>query len=221
MSVTMDNPKNLKFVGGVLCLDFVNTVGGRASLVSAKRGRDYADAIITEKLDAYDDLLLWSELGGMISRREGKALAERAVAHPREAAAVLARARALRESLYRIFRCSVEKWRPEEADLDVLGKELAIARDHERLRLADAGFTWAWDADAEALDRMLWPVARSAAELLTSGDLPRVRQCGSDRCRWMFLDTSRNRSRQWCDMKDCGNLAKVRRFRERAKASSD
>jgi predicted RNA-binding Zn ribbon-like protein len=31
----------------------------------------------------------------------------------------------------------------------------------------------------------------------------------------MFLDTSRNRSRHWCDMKDCGNRAKVSRFRQR------
>jgi predicted RNA-binding Zn ribbon-like protein len=31
----------------------------------------------------------------------------------------------------------------------------------------------------------------------------------------MFLDISKNGRRQWCDMQDCGNLAKVRRFRQR------
>ncbi|MGI8786895.1 MAG: CGNR zinc finger domain-containing protein [Pyrinomonadaceae bacterium] len=61
---------------------------------------------------------------------------------------------------------------------------------------------------------MLWRISESAAAVLTTGDLTRVRQCGGD-CCWMFLDTSRNRSRQWCDMKDCGNLAKVRRFRRK------
>jgi predicted RNA-binding Zn ribbon-like protein len=64
----------------------------------------------------------------------------------------------------------------------------------------------------------LWPVARSAAELLTSGDLARVGQCPGEECGWLFLDTSRAGRRQWCDMADCGNLAKVRRFRDQRRA---
>jgi predicted RNA-binding Zn ribbon-like protein len=61
---------------------------------------------------------------------------------------------------------------------------------------------------------MLWPVLRSAAELLTSDRMDRVRLCSAEDCDWLFLDSSRNRSRRWCDMAVCGNRSKVRRFRQ-------
>jgi predicted RNA-binding Zn ribbon-like protein len=67
---------------------------------------------------------------------------------------------------------------------------------------------------------MLWHIADSAAEFLTTGDLTRLRECSGEDCGWLFEDTSKNRSRQWCDMRDCGNLAKVRRFRTRLHAEA-
>ena len=77
------------------------------------------------------------------------------------------------------------------------------------------GLRWEWRGAAARLESPLWPVARAAAALLTSPELARLRQCGGDDCGWLFLDGSRNHSRQWCTMEDCGNLSKVRRFRER------
>src|ERR671930_579256 len=72
------------------------------------------------------------------------------------------------------------------------------------------GFAW-------VADDVLAPVVWSAAELLTSGPLERVRECpGDDTCGWLFLDTSRNGSRRWCDMRTCGNRAKARRYYRRA-----
>jgi predicted RNA-binding Zn ribbon-like protein len=62
------------------------------------------------------------------------------------------------------------------------------------------------------MDQMLWPVARSAAELLTSERAGRVRECASETCSWLFLDGSRNGRRKWCDMASCGNRAKARRY---------
>ena len=58
-------------------------------------------------------------------------------------------------------------------------------------------------------------VVNKPAELATMGDLTRVKECASENCNWLFIDESRNRSRRWCDMKDCGNRAKARRFRQR------
>jgi predicted RNA-binding Zn ribbon-like protein len=79
---------------------------------------------------------------------------------------------------------------------------------------SEGKFRWIAYGRAQA-DTILMAVADSAAELLTSDSLPRVRQCGGLNCGWLFLDTTRNRSRRWCDMKDCGNRAKVRRYRQR------
>lgn len=211
----LQNPSGLKFIGGRLCLDFMNTVGGRVSRRGKKGSRDYADTVVRDKITGYDDLVTWAQLAGVLTQPEARSLARRAAASPKKAAAILARAATLREALYRIFKSVVESWPSNAADVDVLRRELGISRIHERLTSSTGVFVWNWEEEPDALDRVLWPVAKSAAELLTSGDLARVRQCGGDECGWMFLDTSRNRSRQWCDMKDCGNRSKVRRFRER------
>jgi predicted RNA-binding Zn ribbon-like protein len=64
---------------------------------------------------------------------------------------------------------------------------------------------------------VLWPLALSAESVFGSDDVDRLRQCGGTACGWLFLDATRNHSRHWCDMADCGNRAKVRRFRARAR----
>ena len=86
-----------------------------------------------------------------------------------------------------------------------------------RLLPHEGHFDLEWDPDGSSLERPLWPIVRSAAELLTSGELARVHKCASDRCGWLFVDRSKNHSRRWCDMKECGNVAKVRRYRTRHK----
>jgi predicted RNA-binding Zn ribbon-like protein len=203
----------VKFIGGRLCLDFVNTVGGRVS--RGARGRDYADAVIRDKIAGYEDLLAWSVLAGSVDRRRAGGLARMAARQAQAAADVLARAIRLREALYRIFKCALEGWRSPEADADVLRRELSIARAHQTLAAHGGRFVWTFPQRPDALDRILWLVALSAAELLTSSESARLGQCGGPDCGWIFLDASRNHRRQWCDMRDCGNRAKVRKFRRK------
>jgi predicted RNA-binding Zn ribbon-like protein len=186
----------VKFVGGILCLDFVNTVGGWRS------GR-----VLEDKLQTYADLIRWAELAGMEIARPSSA-------EPRQAAKVLGRALALRLAIHRLLNRLLDQRNPSLADLSVLKTELAIARKHQELSVERGKFRWAWD-DGKALDSVLWRVSQSAADLLTSPILARVRRCPGENCGWIFLDRTRNHSRNWCDMKDCGNLAKVRRFRKR------
>jgi predicted RNA-binding Zn ribbon-like protein len=205
MAKIQTNPKGWKIIGGRPCLDFINTVGGRAT----------SGTILRDKLIDYADLLEWAQFAAIVNQTESRSLARHAASHRRNADATLARAVLLREALYRIFKSAVEGRRPRQADLDTLSGELRIARAHECLIHTHGAFGWTWEDSEAALDRVLWPVSLSAADVLTSGDLPQLRQCDGDKCGWLFLDTSRNRSRHWCDMKDCGNRAKVRRFRTR------
>jgi len=209
MAKIKTNQETWKLVGGRLCLDFINTVGGRAGAT-----------VLRDKLADYRDLLEWTQHAGIANPTESRNLARRGAAHRQEAEATLRRAVQLREALYRIFKSAAEGRRPRSADLDMLSQELRVARAHERLTHRGGGFAWTWQDGETALDRILWPVSLSAADLLTSGDLSRLRQCGGNECGWMFLDTSRNRSRHWCDMKDCGNRAKVSRFRQRHQQSA-
>jgi len=189
-------PTPMKFVGGLACLDFVNTVGGWL-----------AGSVIDDKLESYADLIRWAELAGLSAGRPANPNA-------REAIHVLARARALRLALHRVLNRAVFKRHPQPADLEVIRAELGIAQKHRKLAINRGKFHWTWD-DTGAPDFVLWQVSQSAADLLTSPDLERVRRCAGETCGWMFLDATRNHSRHWCDMKDCGNRAKVQRFRQR------
>ncbi len=206
--------EGLKLVGGRLCLDFVNTVSGRPPArrpLAARR----AEAIGRERLVGYADLVRWSRRSGALARGEAEELLGRARRRPAEARTVLRRAVGLREAIYRILIAVIKGWEGPAGDLGLLNRELAAARAREHVVAGGKGFTWDWARPVPGLDRMLWPVARSAAELLTSPDLVFTRECQGEDCGWLFLDTSRNRTRRWCDMADCGNLAKVRRFRRR------
>lgn len=188
--------------GGALCLDFANTLEDRLG-----------DA--RERLRAYPDLLEFAVQTGSLEPETAESLARRGRRRPARAAEALRRAISLRETLFRIFAALAAGGPPPPAELRRLNRALPGAL--ARLTLVGHGdrIEWAWTGPAEALDRPLWPVLRSAAELLTSDDRERVRECDSRTCSWLFLDCSRNRSRRWCDMKTCGNRAKARRHYRR------
>ncbi|MDQ3879483.1 MAG: CGNR zinc finger domain-containing protein [Chloroflexota bacterium] len=117
----------------------------------------------------------------------------------------------LRAALVGIFEAVVEQRAPLGRDVSILNKELADARSAERLVLAEEGFVLADGAPA-TIDRFRHTVARDAADLLT-GDVRRVKRCPNHGCLWLFHDGSKNLSRRWCAMEDCGARDKVRRFR--------
>lgn len=219
MKVFQSSAAQMKLVGGQLCLDYVNTVDGRSS--DSPRGNSAsANNVLGDKLGNYSDLVEWSHHAGIITAPESRRLIEEGRRRTTEAAKVFERAVALREALYRIFKAMLAGRTPRSVDLDTVNDELQQARSHERLIRANDGFTWEWVGPADALDRMLWSIAHSGAEYLTAGDLSRLRECGGEECGWLFEDTSKNRSRQWCHMQDCGNLEKVRRFRARRRRGS-
>ena len=205
-----------KFVGGRLCLDFINTVGGRVSRPDvAKPSPDYQDFVLRDRLKTYEELVQWSRESGSLAPAESAELQRLARRKPLEALRAFERAMEAREALYRMFKTVVEGWDPPADDLDRLQSELAVARDRRELIKAKDRFVWRWKTDTPSLDRPLWPIVESSEALLTAPILGKVRQCGGEECGWLFVDESRGGRRQWCEMRDCGNLAKVRRHRER------
>ena len=172
-------------------------------------------SIRADKLEDYFDLLVWSRHTGIISDTETQSLIQEAKRHQREATAIFHRAKALREAIHHICRSIVYNQKQLPVNIELLNGEIAESQKHQKLVFSGDNFVWEWVRGNNSLDRILWPIARSAMELLTEGDLSRLRECVGDDCHWLFEDASKNRSRQWCDMQDCGNLAKVRRFRSR------
>jgi predicted RNA-binding Zn ribbon-like protein len=197
----------IEYSGGALALDFTNTLGGSM------------DRPTHEHLRGYDDLLAFQRGAGAITTAQARELQGAAEAHPREAARILAQSVALRAAVWRVFAALAAGKSPPAADLARLRKLAAEAYAHSEL--ADGGHGFAWRPDATDVRSALWPIALSAVDLLRDpATLAQVRQCASATCSWLFVDRSRNHSRLWCDMSDCGNRDKVRRFRERAKRAT-
>lgn len=194
------------FRGGHVALDFANTVGWRLRETPIDFLTDYAE------------LVAWSEQAGLLGSLQARRLRSEARRRPKEAAVVLQRAKALRETIYRLGAAQVRGEPPRDADVAAINEAVIEAMGHRRVKARGADLQWEWTAAPADLDRMLWPLVWAAANLMT-GDRREargpLRQCAGDPCGWLFLDTSNTRRRRWCSMADCGNVAKVRRHRAR------
>jgi predicted RNA-binding Zn ribbon-like protein len=195
-----------KAIGGWLCLDFVNSVNWDSDNREAERFFEYVD------------LVRWAQFAGTLTEREAKLLKQVARQRPLIAAKTYRWALDLRAALHRIFSAVATGQSPEAADMAALNRALTPALARSKLAPAADGFSWVWAGGEGALERVLWPVLRSAADLLTSEKLARLGQCAGDSCGWLFVDTSRNHSRRWCEMAHCGNRAKARRHYRRQQA---
>ena len=193
----------LLLLGGRLPLNFTNTVHGRLPEAHG------------EMLTHYGDLLAWSVHAGALTASEAERLIQAAQARPDEARHTYRHALQVRETLHDILAAYVYERTTEPETLAFFNAELAGAMANLEVEPAHSGdsYGWHWGGDPLALDRMVWPVLRDAASLLTSAEIARVRECGG--CGWLFLDSSKNRSRRWCSMDICGNQAKARRHYQR------
>lgn len=199
---------DFQWEAGALCLDFANTVDWHAS------------AQPTEMLTTWDDVIAWAEKLTVLDSVEGRQLRQAAADHPQRAAVALLRAHTLREVIYRIFSALAAHKSAANADLAYLNQVLQDALSHLQILVVPGSFVWTWAETEQNLDQLLWPIAYSAAHLLTSDLLDRVKECEDEQgCGFLFLDMSKNRSRRWCSMESCGNRAKVRRHRTRTRAA--
>ncbi len=204
---TAKSGDNLKLESGWLCLDFANTAEWHAS------GHPI------EGLTSYAALIDWARSINLLPDRTAQQLLRTTDQHPTEAARVLDRAVALREAIYHIFAAVAGGRSPSADDQATLNAELSRSMAQSRLVWNKATFDWDRQGEEGDLDQMLWWIVRSATDLLTNEDIKRVGMCADDRgCGWLFYDTSRNRTRQWCSMRGCGNRAKARRHYEKVKS---
>jgi predicted RNA-binding Zn ribbon-like protein len=188
---------DLRIVGGNLALDFVNTRGG------PKQG-----PATTEWLSSYEDFAAWSIRIGVTD--SGAPLSENA---PRSATlAAFARVQACRDDMYEIFRALAEGSAPPAPALRRIQLSYVEALTNAQLLGGTQGYAWKWDSGAGLL-APLWPIVAAAIELLTHGPAGQIKPCQA--CRFIFLDHSKNSSRRWCSMDDCGKAAKIARYLQR------
>ena len=178
--------------GPALCLDFANT--------RCWRGQPQP----TETLNEPEDVAAWATAA---LAREVRALSQRDFERALEA----------RETIWRVFDATARGKAPAATDLAALNDLLTEAPPRTTLRRDRAGFTWDVDLRGTSALALLAPVLWSAGDLLTGGQLDRVKRCANPDCGWLFLDDSRAGRRRWCSMQSCGNRAKARSHYHRHK----
>lgn len=199
----MRRPRQFELIAGPVCLDFVNTLDDRFS--------DHPK----ELLASYRDLARFAEQAAGLSQQHVDHLCVQSQESPQPAQRALKSAIQMREAMSEIFYALAREEPVPKAALAIFNSYLQKAAQHARLAPAEPHFEWQFDPAQDNLESPLWPIARSAAELLASDQVQYVRACASPTCEWLFLDESKNHRRRWCDMTKCGNRAKVNRFYNR------
>jgi predicted RNA-binding Zn ribbon-like protein len=197
-----------EFLAGHLALDFANTV------------HNWGAPDPEDDLKGFSDLVSWARQAGVVNEQESRELHRSAQANPAAAASDLKRALRLRGLIYEVFSGIAQGARPHPGALAGLNSYCKQAMAQVSIQRVGDRYELGWEQGNRIFDRVLWAVTRSAMDLMTSERLGRVRQCAGESCSWLFLDTSRNGLRRWCDMQACGNRAKVRRFRQRGMAAA-
>ncbi len=192
-----------------LALDFANTRGWHESEDPE------------ELFNTYRDIVKWCEQFGVVDSKEVAHLLKTGQNRVSAARELLHGAIALRKSLYRIFSAVATRIPPRDTDIDRLNEHLVKVMSKTRLVYKSPRFILHQARRNEAFHFVLDPVVRSAAKLLLSDEVGRIKKCADESCGWLFIDGSKNRSRKWCDMKDCGNRAKARRHYQRVRAGKN
>jgi predicted RNA-binding Zn ribbon-like protein len=188
---------DLRIVGGNLALDFVNTRGG------PRHG-----PATTEWLSSYEDFAAWASHAGVA---DPSAPPGENAPRPAELAA-FARLQACRDDMDEIFHALADGSAPPAPALRRIQLAYVEALANGQLLGGSQGCAWTWDSCSDLL-APLWPIVAAAVELLTHGPTDHIKPCHA--CRFIFIDHSKNGTRRWCSMDDCGKAAKIARYLQR------
>lgn len=184
------------WLGGDVCLDFVNTVSWRPLGV-----------LENERFRSVRDLEEWARVTGLPIGRPSDVTLSAAIE--------------LRSLLHRMLVSLAAGNTPDAPDLDRFDDWVTASVAGMQVRPTAAGARWSWvNGDGGDAHTVLHAVVLSAVDLLRAPDIALLRGCANERCGWLFLDRSRKHNRRWCDMRECGARAKARRYRSRHHAAS-
>jgi predicted RNA-binding Zn ribbon-like protein len=204
MIKTPDAPP-FQLIAGHPALDFVNTLDWR-----------FRQSGPEELVNNYDQLLRFMEEAELLTPKQARQL-QRATGGSAGRHA-LEQCLELREAIAQVLYAKLDGDSPLPASVKTLERCFKAARSCQQLRWKKTGLAWKWPEIETETEFPLWLLSSSAAGLMLSEDARKVRACDSSECRWLFMDTSKNHTRRWCDMKICGNRMKARRFKAQHKA---
>jgi predicted RNA-binding Zn ribbon-like protein len=196
---------SLELVGGALALDLTNTSSGRGTASHQEHLRDF------------DTVLQWVQHARIVTAGECAAIRKAVSRDPKRAHALFTRVVELRELIFLIANAIADgRAVPEKLRTRLTTMHAGYLR-HAGLQMRDGIYLWSWKPRDDIEAAILGPITLSALTLLMEKDLSRTRRCAGLECGWLFHDTTKNRRRRWCEMRVCGNRAKVRAARARRK----
>jgi predicted RNA-binding Zn ribbon-like protein len=181
-------------------LDFINTLDWR-----------FRESGPEELLQNYGDLVRFVEQSNLLTSSQSHQLLHTPA--NRKAVKVFEDSKELREALAETIYSMVNGRTLAATPLKILERHFQSARLHQALQGKNSHLEWSFAGAEDALELPLWLLAMSATDLITSEAMSEVRICDNHECQWLFLDTSKNHTKRWCDMKVCGNRMKARRFK--------
>jgi len=214
MSTLLHKPA-FQLIAGHPLLDLVNTLDGRFRQYGPHLA-DPSQSSPIDLLNGYEDLLLFVEMESLLTARQTRQLQRAASGNA--GSRVLASCIELREAAADVFYTGLDGHKPSAIPLRALARFFKAALGPQELMWKDLRIEWDWPELEAWTELPLWLLSLSAASLMISDDMKRVRACENPDCRLLFLDISKNHTRRWCDMKLCGNRMKARRFKAQRRA---
>ncbi len=206
----MNKEKNIDTLpidGGVLCLNFVNTVDSRT-----KHGAH-------EYLSDYQQFMLWCNKVEITADTRLDQLAGYAKTHKKEASQALTKIISIRENLYLLF-ATIASGQVGKLDQHVLhhfNTNLAESLSHLRFKQEENHLIQTFTKESINLCEPVWVIVKSAYDLLIGKDYERIKLCHAPDCGWLFLDHTKNNKRRWCNPSTCGSIEKSKRYYRKKK----
>lgn len=206
MPISLMKINSIRLVGGMAVLDFLNSCNGRRPGTSLRE--------VTDNLLSLEDVIYWFHHARIISADELSHYLSLVSTSPFQQSRAHEQLISFRESLYQLFFPIAEGRRISGETLNVLNQALVETAPYRQLEPAGFESIWVWRRSATVEDMtasLIGRLAVQAADLLTSPDLVRLKICGTLACDWLFLDTSKNGRRRWCQMSVCGSREKAKK----------
>ena len=189
-----------ELIGGHPALDLVNTLDWR-----------FRESGPEDFLTSYNDLVRFVEQSGLLPASRARQLL-RSIPEVK-AEGVVKAVRELREAAANTLYAAVNGRSPQASSMAQLEGFFKEASGRVQLRWTGSRLAQELPQSTPLPALPLWMLSLSTFEFMTSEEMHLLRECRNPECRWLFMDTSKNHTRRWCDMKICGNRMKARRFK--------
>jgi predicted RNA-binding Zn ribbon-like protein len=198
---------NLQLDGGCPAFDFANTISNR-------NDPDYFDY-----LPRYDDFIQWIEKIELLPKGKINAITTFSKSHTRKSAETLQQVIEAREVIFKLFSSLAQHQKADTETLDVFNNFLSEALSTIRVEIGRTEIATSFTvSDKTILKEPLYLLIKNAFDILSTQSFERIKACPT--CKWLFLDTTKNGKRRWCNMQVCGSNDKARRYYHRKKEST-